>query len=63
MCTMFLCGKTLVSRKNPPAAFAEADAAKAFAFAVAFHDDLVVVFEKAACFAGWQFDRFGASPA
>ena len=49
-------------RKNFSAAFAKADAAEAFAFAVAFHDYLVSVFEKSALFAGGQVKRFGAAP-
>ena len=52
----------LLRRQYSPAAFAEADAAKAFAFAVAFHDYFVAVFEEAALFAGREFDRFGATP-
>lgn len=42
---------TLFRWNNSPTAFAEADAAEAFAFAVAFHDDLVSVFEETAGFA------------
>ena len=42
---------------------AEAYAAKALAFAVAFHDDLVAILEKTTLFTGRQFDRLGAAPA
>ena len=35
-----------VGRNDPAAALAESYAAKAFAFAVAFHDDFVTVLEK-----------------
>ena len=38
------------------------DAAKAFAFAVAFHDDFISVLEEPALFARRQFDRFGPAP-
>ena len=37
--------------QDATAAFSEADAAVAFAFAVASHDDLVAVFDEAALFA------------
>ena len=39
------------SRQYTAAALAKTDAAKAFAFAEAFHNDLVAVFEKAALLA------------
>jgi hypothetical protein len=52
----------LLSRENSSATFTKADASEAFAFAEAFHDDLVAVFEKAPLFAGWQFERLGSAP-
>ena len=51
------------SRHDGPTALAEADSAKAFAFAVAFHDDLVAVFEKSPRLTRWQLDRLGAAPS
>jgi len=45
------------------AALAKADAAKAFAFAEALHDDLVAVLEESSLLAGGQFDGFRPAPA
>ncbi len=44
--------KCLFRREDTPAAFAKPDSPKAFAFAKAFHDHLVAVFEKAPLLAG-----------
>src|SRR5215203_5250719 len=55
--------KFLFRRNDAPAAFAEPDPSKAFAFAEAFHDYLVTVFEKTSLFSIRQIERFGAAPS
>ena len=51
-----------VGGNNATATFAESDATEAFAFAEAFHDDLIAVFEKASLFAGRKLKRLGPTP-